>query len=68
MTVCRSDRLGQDDALITVNTHLGALLHEGDTVMGYDLSSAVITDDDLKPMKVCFIHLSHYLFTGSPTS
>ena len=51
VTICRSDRLGQPDAVITTMTHLGALLNEGDTVMGYDLSSAVFNDDDLKPMK-----------------
>ena len=51
VTVCRSDRIGQPDANITTYTHLGALLNEGDTVLGYDLSSAVLNDDDLKPMK-----------------
>lgn len=50
VTVCRSDRLGNDDAIVTTNTHLGSLLHEGDTVLGYDLSSAVFNDDDLKPL------------------
>lgn len=52
VTVCRTDRLGQEDSLVTVNTHLGALLHEGDTVMGYDLSTAVLNDDDMKPLQV----------------
>ena len=52
VTVCRSDRLGNDDAIVTTNTHLGSLLHEGDTVLGYDLSSAVFNDDDLKPLGV----------------
>lgn len=52
VTVCRTDHLGQDDAILTVPTHLGALLREGDTVLGYDLSSAVFNDDDLKPMGV----------------
>ena len=52
VTVCRSDRIGEDDAIVVTNTHLGALLHEGDTVLGYDLSTAVFNDDDLKPMKV----------------
>ena len=51
VTVCRSDRLGQPDANITTMTHLGALLNEGDTVLGYDLSCAVLNDDDVKPMK-----------------
>lgn len=50
VTVCRTDHLGQDDAILTVNTHLGALLREGDTVLGYDLASAVFNDDDVKPM------------------
>ena len=52
VTVCRSDRLGQDDALVTTRTHLGSLLHPGDTVLGYDLSCAVLNDDDVKPMQV----------------
>ena len=52
VTVCRSDRLGQEDALVTTRTHLGALLHAGDTVLGYDLSCAVLNDDDVKPMQV----------------
>ena len=52
VTVCRTDHLGQDDAILTVNTHLGALLREGDTVLGYDLASAVFNDDDVKPMGV----------------
>ena len=52
VTVCRSDQLGQEDALITTMTHLGSLLHEGDTVMGYDLRVAVFNDDDLKPLQV----------------
>ena len=52
VTVCRTDRMGDDNAIVVTNTHLGALLKEGDTVMGYDLSTAVFNDDDLKPMKV----------------
>lgn len=50
--MCRSDRLGQEDALVTTRTHLGSLLHPGDTVLGYDLSCAVLNDDDVKPMQV----------------
>ena len=52
VTVCRTDRMGDDNAIVVTNTHLGALLKEGDTVLGYDLSTAVFNDDDLKPMKV----------------
>ena len=44
--------MGDDNAIVVTNKHLGALLKEGDTVMGYDLSTAVFNDDDLKPMKV----------------
>lgn len=52
VTVCRTDRMGDDAAMVVTTTHLGALLHEGDTVLGYDLSTAVLNDDDLKPLKV----------------
>ena len=44
--------MGDDAAMVVTTTHLGALLHEGDTVLGYDLSTAVLNDDDLKPLKV----------------
>ncbi|KAK9477356.1 NMD3 family-domain-containing protein [Lipomyces japonicus] len=39
VTVARSADLGRNDTTYYVRTHLGALLHPGDTVLGYFLSN-----------------------------
>ncbi len=41
VTVARSCDLGVNDKTSVVLTHLAASLEAGDTVLGYDLSSAV---------------------------
>eukprot|EP00762_Andalucia_godoyi_P001129 ANDGO_02061.mRNA.1 60S ribosomal export protein NMD3 len=43
-TLARSSDLGVNDNVSFVRTHLGHLLHPGDTVMGYDLTTAVAND------------------------
>lgn len=39
VTVARSSDLGKNDTTYYVRSHLGGILHAGDTVMGYDLEN-----------------------------
>lgn len=45
ITVCREADLGVNDQSFYVRTHLGALLHSGDSVLGYFLSNANYNSD-----------------------
>lgn len=49
--VARESDLGSNDTQFTVITHLGHLLRAGDTVLGYDVSSANLPEDALHSMK-----------------
>ena len=39
---------GSNDRTLLARTHLGAVLHAGDTALGYDLASSNITDPELE--------------------
>jgi nonsense-mediated mRNA decay protein 3 len=43
--------VGANDTRFQTISHLGMLLHVGDTAMGYDLSTAVFNDADMKPLE-----------------
>ena len=43
--VMRVRDMGSSDTRFTVRTHLGNILRPGDTVLGYDLSKAVVLDE-----------------------
>ena len=45
--MARSADFGKNDRILTASTHLGHLLHVGDTVLGYDLLTAQLTDPEL---------------------
>ena len=45
--MARASEVGTSDHFFTVKTHLGNLLHPGDTAMGYDLTAAVFPDDQM---------------------
>jgi nonsense-mediated mRNA decay protein 3 len=45
--IARAADVGVNDDFITVKTHLGNLLHPGDTCMAYDLASVNLNDADL---------------------
>lgn len=47
MQVARSSDFGKNDRLLMARTHLGHLLHAGDTVLGYDLLAAQLADAEL---------------------
>eukprot|EP00456_Euglypha_rotunda_P079185 TRINITY_DN7599_c0_g1_i15.p1 TRINITY_DN7599_c0_g1~~TRINITY_DN7599_c0_g1_i15.p1 ORF type:complete len:578 (-),score=70.43 TRINITY_DN7599_c0_g1_i15:27-1760(-) len=49
--VAKKADFGQNDTTYRVLTHLGHLLKSGDTVLGYDLSHANLTDEALKSIK-----------------
>lgn len=46
--VARVADLGSNDTTYHVRTHLGHLLHPGDTALGYDLTRANFVSDDLE--------------------
>lgn len=46
--VARVADLGSNDTTYHVRTHLGHLLHPGDTALGYDLTRANFVDDELE--------------------
>lgn len=45
--VARASDLGSNDRILYTRTHLGGILHPGDSVLGYDLEHANATDPDL---------------------
>jgi len=49
--------VGVNDTRFVTVTHMGTILNVGDTVMGYDLSTAVINDLDMKPLEQADISL-----------
>jgi len=51
VTVARSSDFGNNDTQFVVNSYLGKILKVGDTVLGYDLTSAILNDSDAAPMK-----------------
>jgi len=50
-TVARSSDMGVTDKVFITKTHLGNVLNPGDTVAGYDLTSANFNDSDIEPLK-----------------
>ena len=49
--VAREADLGFNDTQFLVKTHLGNILHAGDTVMGFDLGRTNFNDADLKALR-----------------
>lgn len=45
--MARASDLGRNDRILYTKTHLGGILHPGDTVLGYDLEHANAVDPDL---------------------
>lgn len=45
-TVARASDLGSNDITYFTRTHLGGVLHVGDSAMGYDLTGTVFNDDN----------------------
>lgn len=45
--MARASDFGKNDRILSAKTHLGHLLHVGDTVLGYDLLSAQLADPEL---------------------
>jgi nonsense-mediated mRNA decay protein 3 len=51
VTVARNSDFGRNDKQFFIRSHLGAVLNPGDTVLGYDLSTANINDSDLEGLR-----------------
>jgi nonsense-mediated mRNA decay protein 3 len=51
ITVARNSDFGRNDRTFYIRTHLGNVLNPGDTVLGYDLSTANINDADLEGLR-----------------
>ncbi|PRP82139.1 60S ribosomal export protein [Planoprotostelium fungivorum] len=49
--IARSSDFGKNDNVLYSRTHLGNILHPGDTVLGYDLGNSNYNDDDVSAMK-----------------
>ena len=45
---CREADLGVNDNIFFTRTHLGNIIHPGDTVLGYDLANSNFNNDDLE--------------------
>lgn len=50
MEVVRNADFGVNDTRFQTVSHLGMLLHVGDSALGYDLTTAVFNDADLEPL------------------
>ena len=48
--ICRETDLGMNDQSYTIFTHLGNILHTGDSVLGYDLTQSVIEDEFIETL------------------
>lgn len=48
LQVARAADFGSNDRVLNARTHLGAVLHAGDTALGYDLYSANLNDDEVE--------------------
>ena len=46
--VARASDFGRNDRTLFARTHLGHLLHAGDTALGFDLAAANLADGDLE--------------------
>jgi len=46
--VAKASDFGRNDRTFFVRTHLGHLLHAGDSALGYDMSTANTVDADLE--------------------
>jgi len=46
--VARASDFGRNDRTLFARTHLGHLLHAGDTALGYDLAAANVADAGLE--------------------
>ncbi|GAM17566.1 hypothetical protein SAMD00019534_007410 [Acytostelium subglobosum LB1] len=49
--VARSSDFGSNDTTFYIRTHLGNLFNAGDMALGYDLSTAVLNDNDFTSIK-----------------
>lgn len=50
-TVARASDLGSNDITYFTRTHLGGVLHVGDSAMGYDLTGTIFNDDNFAAME-----------------
>ncbi|KAJ5690640.1 60S ribosomal export protein NMD3 [Penicillium macrosclerotiorum] len=50
-TVARASDLGTNDTTFFVRTHLGGILHVGDSALGYDLTHTNFNDDNFAEME-----------------
>ncbi|KAJ5693177.1 nonsense-mediated mRNA decay protein 3 [Penicillium macrosclerotiorum] len=50
-TVARASDLGSNDTTYFTRTHLGSILHVGDSVLGYHLSGTVFNDDNFEAIE-----------------
>ncbi|KAJ0397127.1 hypothetical protein ATCC90586_006295 [Pythium insidiosum] len=57
MEVARNSDFGVNDTRFMTVSHLAMLLHVGDTALGYDLTTSVFNDADLKPLEEAGIAL-----------
>lgn len=48
MQLAKASDLGSNDRTHLAKTHLGHLLHAGDAVLAYDLTTAQLTDPELE--------------------
>jgi len=46
--VARTSDFGKNDRILSARTHLGHLLHVGDSVLGYDLLSAQLVSPEVE--------------------
>jgi len=51
ITIARNSDFGKNDRQFVTRTHLGALLSPGDTVLGYDMTTANVNDADLAGLR-----------------
>jgi nonsense-mediated mRNA decay protein 3 len=57
LEVVRDSDFGVNDTRFYTVSHLGSVLHVGDTALGYDLTSAVFNDADIQSLEQSGISL-----------
>ena len=66
--VARAADFGRNDRTLLARTHLGHLLHAGDTALGYDLAAANTADADLEAAMARGLVLPDVVLVRTPCS
>ncbi len=65
--VAKASDFGRNDRTFFVRTHLGHLLHAGDSAMGYDMSTSNVVNPDLEAAAEKGLSIPDVILVDVPT-